>query len=54
MTVRDLIKELEEYPMDLPVVVNSQEVVQVKMCDTYYLSKFATSGYESGTVVELE
>ena len=52
MTVRDLIKELEEYPMDLPVVSVEKEISNVKIIDNaYYLDKL---GYTFGAAVELE
>ena len=52
MTVRDLIKELEEYPMDLPVVSVEKEISNIKIIDnTYYLDKL---GYTFGSAVELE
>ncbi len=49
MTVRELIRELEEYPMDLPVVNDLQEIDEVEYDEGYYLNN---GGYDySGAVV---
>jgi len=52
MTVRELIEELEEYPMDLPVVSVEKEIHNIRLVESmYYLDEI---GYTSGTAVELE
>lgn len=54
MTVRELIEELEEYPMDLPVVNDVREITEVKIADMmYYLDK-SQIGYTFTPAVELE
>lgn len=54
MTVRDLIEELEEMPMDLPIVIDFQEISMVAIRDKfYYLNKYATD-YLVGPAVVLE
>lgn len=55
MTVRDLIEELEELPMDLPVVIDYQEVSEIDIEDDYYyLDKHTPNRYSVGPVVVLE
>lgn len=52
MTVRELIEELEEMPMDLPVVNDSQEITEVNYVDsTYYLNSSLTDYVSSSAVV---
>ena len=54
MTVRELIEELEEYPMDLPVVNDIKEITSIKLADmVYYLDKHEAS-YTYTPAVELE
>lgn len=53
MTVRDLIKELENMPMDLPVVNDLKEIDEVDLCnDSYYMDNSAYQ-YDYSSVVVL-
>ena len=54
MTVRDLIEELEEYPMDLPVVCNLKEVNEISLTDTMYYLDSAEIEYVHSPAVVLE
>ena len=52
MTVRELIEELEEYPMDLPVVNDVQEIEEVELVEgLYYLDNSPAQYTYSGAVV---
>ena len=54
MTVRELIEELEEYPMDLPVINDVREITEVSLADiAYYLDK-SNFGYSYTSAVVLE
>ena len=53
MTVRDLIKELEELPMDLPVVNDLKEIDEVELCDGLYFLEDSISQYDYGSAVIL-
>ena len=55
MTVKDLIEELEELPMDMPVVVDYKEISRVAFEEVvYYLDRINKVGYTSGPAVTLE
>lgn len=55
MTVRELIEELEELPMDLPVVTDYQEISEVSLENKYYfLERWSKDGYWVGPAVVLE
>lgn len=54
MTVRDLIEELEEYPMDLPVVSNLKEITSVSITNTTYYLDNSPNAYAYSPAVELE
>lgn len=55
MTVRDLMKELQELPQDLPVVTNYKEITDVAVEDHFYfLDKYNKNGYDIGAAVVLE
>ena len=46
MTVRELIEELEELPMDLPVVTDYEEISVVSYQGNYYfLDRWSKDGY---------
>lgn len=51
MTVRDLIKELESLPMDLPVVTDLKEIQCVTIEDSFYLDNSLQRYYHSDVVV---
>lgn len=52
MTVRELIEELEEYPMDLPVFSVEKEISEIRFVDSaYYLDNI---GYTHSAAIELE
>ena len=52
MTVRDLIEELEEYPMDLPVVNDLKEISDIEYeRNLYYLDKFSDKYIYSDAIV---
>jgi len=53
MTVRDLIKELENMPMDLPVVNDLKEIGEVELCDGSYFLDSSVSQYNYSSVVVL-
>ena len=54
MTVAELIEELEQYPMSLPVVSCSQEISEVKFSDNMYFLDDSLTGYQCYPAVELE
>ena len=55
MTVRELIEELEELPMDLPVVTDYQEITEVNLDDNFYfLDRISKEGYTIGPAIVLE
>lgn len=55
MTVYELIKELNEYPQDIPVIIDLKEVTSVKYDDgCYFLDKLSAAGYSAGPVIVLE
>lgn len=55
MIVRDLIKELEELPQDLPVVTDYREIDCVKQVDAFYfLNDSVKEGYTVDAAVVLE
>lgn len=55
MTVRDLIKELSEYPQDLPVVTDYKEITNIEYNDRFYfLDKYTKEGYSISPAVVLE
>lgn len=45
MTVRELIKELEQLPMDLPVVNDLQEITDTEIEDVLYYLDNSSYGY---------
>ena len=51
MTVRDLIEILEEFPQDLPVVVDGCEAEQIVVRDEIYFSSDA--GYRDGLIIKI-
>ena len=51
MTVRELIETLEEFPQDLPVVVETSEVEQVVIREEVFYS--SESGYTDGIILKL-
>lgn len=53
MTVRDLIEELEELPMDLPVVNEFQEVTEATVEECTYFLDNSPSGYTYSPAVVL-
>ena len=54
MTVKDLIEELKEYPLDLPVVCDFKELFSVELSEsTYFLNK-SEDGYSCSSAVVLE
>ena len=53
MTVRELIEELEEYPMDLPVIMDFKEIEHINVVEgAYYL--VSENHYCSSDAVVLE
>ena len=55
MTVRDLIKELEELPQDLPVVTDYKEITEINLDNNFYfLDKYTDKGYSIGPAIVLE
>ena len=36
MTVRDLIEELEELPMDYPVLIDNEPITSIEIKDAWY------------------
>ena len=52
MTVKDLIKELEELPSDLPVVNDFQEINTINVEGLYYLTN-SVDKYTYSTAVVL-
>lgn len=55
MTVRELIEELEEMPMELPVIAAFKEVTHIEVSDgIYYLDELVKHGYNSSAAVMLE
>lgn len=54
MTVRDLIKELEDMPMDLPVINDLKEISDVKYIDgTYYLdNSLVKYNYSQAVIIQ--
>ena len=53
MTVRDLIEELEQMPMDLPVINDVQEITEVELVDNTYFLDGSFDGYSSCPAVVL-
>ena len=52
MTVRELIEELEEYPMDLPVTDGTEEITEVNLAENiYYLNGYPQEYTYSAAVV---
>ena len=51
MTVRELIEELEQFPLDLPVVENGCEITEVVIRDEVYLT--SEDGYKDGLIVKV-
>lgn len=55
MTVRELIEELEGYPMDLPVCVDYKEITQIDINEShYYMDDSYPTGYVYTAAVVLE
>lgn len=55
MTVRDLIKELQDLPQDLPVVTDYKEITDLTVDNNFYfLDKYSKNGYDIGPAVILE
>ena len=55
MTVRDLIKELKEYPQDLPVVTDYKEITEVVYDESFYfLDSKSDVGYSVSPAIVLE
>ena len=55
MTVRELIEELEELPMDYPVVTDYREITDINLTDSFYfLDGKMDKGYSIGPAVVLE
>lgn len=54
MTVAELIEELEQYPMTLPVVTNSKEITDIQFNDNMYFLDNSPQGYTCYPAVELE
>ena len=54
MTVAELIEELEQYPMTLPVVTNSKEITDIQFNDNMYFLDNSPQGYACYPAVELE
>lgn len=54
MTVRELIEELEEYPMDLPVVTDYREIEHVELKDAFYFMDYTEKTYYTHPAVVLE
>ena len=54
MTVAELIEELEQYPMTLPVVTNSKEITDIQIVDNMYFLDNSPQGYQCYPAVELE
>jgi len=54
MTVAELIEELEQYPMTLPVVTNSKEISEIRFNDNVYFLDNSPQGYTCYPAVELE
>ena len=53
MTVRDLIEELEEMPMDLPVVNDVKEIEDVSLEDGLYFLDYDPTRYVFHSAVVL-
>ena len=53
MTVRDLIKELEDLPMDLPVVNDFKEIERVSLEDSFYYLDSSPERYFHSDVIVL-
>ena len=51
MTVRELIEELEELPMDLPVVNDVKEIEEVAFDELYFLDGSPTQYVYSAAIV---
>ena len=51
MTVRELIEELEEYPMDLPVVNDLKEITEVDMSDNMYYLDNITYAFSPAVIL---
>ena len=51
MTVKELIEELEQFPLDLPVVENGCEITEVVIRDELYLT--SDNGYKEALVVKV-
>ena len=51
MTVRDLIEELENLPMDLPITENGYEITEVLIRDEIYLSE--DHKYKEGLIIKV-
>lgn len=55
MTVGDLIKELRELPLDLPVVTDYKEITDVVYDSTFYfLDSQSDTGYTISPAIVLE
>lgn len=54
MTVRELIEELEEYPMDLPVVTDYHEVESISYNESFYFLDNSGNKYYACPAVVLE
>jgi len=54
MTVRELIEELEEMPMDLPVVTDYREVTDVSLDEKFYFLDNSKAGYSIYPAIVLE
>lgn len=54
MTVAELIEELEQYPMTLPVVTNSKEITDIHFHDSMYFLDDSSQGYQCYSAIELE
>ena len=51
LTVRELIEELETFPMDLPVIENGCEISEVVIRDELYFSE--DHEYKEGQIVKV-
>jgi len=54
MTVRELIEELEQMPMDLPVVTDYREINELELVDDYYFLDHSEKGFHVHPAVILE
>lgn len=53
MTVRELIEELEQYPMDLPVVNDNKEITEIDLEDAVYYLDLSPFQYSYSSAVIL-